>query len=120
MSRTPRAATALSDHRELVRQQRRLILETRTLTITLRSALADLEAGYAFTDGERLAMRRAWGERVRLLLQDVRARSMQLAAMTAAVALDPSDRAEGAEDTPDAVLVEAERALTAIDPQEIA
>ena len=113
--RGPGGSPGGSTDREIVRQQRRLILETRTLTITLRSAIADMDADPTLTDAERTAARREWCERVRVLLQDVRARSMQLATLTEAGlgALRP-DEVVAADDRPDAVLDEAERDIAAI------
>ena len=66
---------------------RRLALETRTLTLTLRSAIDALASDPAPTIEERIALRRAWCERVQLLLQDVRVRSMRLQNLTEASAM---------------------------------
>lgn len=56
---------------------RRLALETRTVRVTLRSAIGDLAAA-EMDDAERAAQRREWRDRAAVLLQDVRARLLQL------------------------------------------
>ena len=63
-------------------EHRRLTLEIRTLTVTLRSALLDLDEDESLVTDERVAMRRAWCERVAILLQDIRVRSMRLSRVT--------------------------------------
>ena len=63
---------------DVMRHRRRLTLESRTLTTTLQSALTDLERSDATSTEHRLRLRREWCQRVRLLLQEVRGRSMQL------------------------------------------
>lgn len=60
------------------RHRRRLTLETRTLTATLQSALRDLELSDGTSAQDRIRLRREWCQQVRLLLQEVKARSMQL------------------------------------------
>jgi hypothetical protein len=69
--------------RERSRQHRRTTLEIRTLTVSLRAALADLDSDTTLTPAERVAIRRAWCDRVAVLLQDIRVRSMRIATLTA-------------------------------------
>jgi hypothetical protein len=68
--------------RELVRMQRRLTLEARTITTTLMSALREAEATQPeMSVDERIAMRRRCCERALVLCQDVRAHAARLSAM---------------------------------------
>jgi hypothetical protein len=93
-----------------IRQRwRRLALETRTLTMTLRSALDDLEEEPTLTVAERIRLRREWIEGVGLMVQGIRARSMQLEALVRSTDA-PSDPTEVA-DHPHAALRRAEEYL---------
>ena len=96
----------------LRREWRRLSLQTRTVSITLRSALADLDRITSLPDEERIALRRRWCEHASVLLQDVRARSMQLQALIEASSdPHPADVAGELADA-EALLHEAEEATT--------
>jgi hypothetical protein len=64
------------------RRQRRVSLEVRTLTISLRDALDDLRMMRGLSERERIALRREWCERAAIGLQDVRVLSMRMTAIT--------------------------------------
>lgn len=64
----------------LVREERRATLRTRTITVSLVSALNDYarSAGRdAAADDERILLRRAWCERALQMLQDVRVANLR-------------------------------------------
>jgi len=70
------------DTRARVRRERRLSLEVRTLTVSLRDALDDLRMMRGMTERERVALRREWCERAAVGLQDVRVLSMRMSAIS--------------------------------------
>jgi hypothetical protein len=76
------AADATLIPRARVREQRRMTLEIRTLTVSLRGALADLDIDPTLSTEERVLIRRGWCERVAILLQDIRVRSMRIQRLT--------------------------------------
>ena len=69
-------------HRARAREQRRMTLEIRTLTVSLRGALADLDQDATISSEQRIRLQRAWCERVAVLLQDIRVRSMRIQRLT--------------------------------------
>lgn len=71
----------LTSRRQLIRQQRRLVLEIRTLTISLQDAMRDLQSDTTSSPEDRLRLSREWAERVRVLLQDCRVRQMRINAL---------------------------------------
>ncbi len=73
--------------RYLIRQQRRIILEARTVSVTLQSALRQLEGVHpVLSVDDRIVLRRQWCERASSLLLEVRAHSARIAAVTEQVA----------------------------------
>ena len=74
--------------RYLIRQQRRVILEARTIAITLQSAVHQIERVDASLSLEdRIVLRRQWCERASALLLDVRAHAARIDALTHHAAL---------------------------------
>ena len=101
---------------QIIMRQRRLSLEIRTVTVTLATALQDLDREGEISLAERVAMRREWCERASVLLQDVRARSFRIGQLTAEIGrrhgdptLERQARAEA-----DRLLDEAETAVAAL------
>jgi len=65
---------------DLVREERRATLRTRTITVSLVSALNDYARSVgrdAATDDERILLRRAWCEHALQMLQDVRVANLR-------------------------------------------
>jgi hypothetical protein len=94
-----------------------MTLEIRTVTVTLRAALDELELSSELTPEEAARSRAEWCERARRLLDDVRARSFTMQRLSAEVEArdtDPST-ARRATETEMSLLDDADAEVTRLE-----
>jgi hypothetical protein len=76
--------------RELIARRRRMTLEIRTVTLTLRAALAELDLSSELSE-EAARFRTEWCAQARHLLDEVRARSFKMQRLSAEVEARDAD-----------------------------